>query len=240
MPALQSWKLKMPSWSDIPITVSHDLKSPLITIKGFLNRLEKDIIRGDSGRVKKDVSRIYNAAEKMNRLLDELLELSRIGRIISTKEYVSLKDLANEAVSLVKGQIEKQQGVKVEISPDLLVVYVDRSRFVEVMQNLIDNAVKHMGKQYKPLIEIRARHDNGETVYCVRDNGVGIKPRYHENVFGLFNKLNQESEGTGIGLAIVRRIIEVHGGRIWVESAGTNLGSTFFLEIPKEHEEGDN
>jgi signal transduction histidine kinase len=219
-------------------TVSHDLKSPLITIKGFLGLLEKDAINGNTERVKRDVSRIHNAAEKMNQLLDDLLELSKVGRIIGTKEDVSLNDLANEAVSLVRGQI-KELGVKIEISPDLPVVYVDRRRLVEVLQNLIDNAAKHMGKQPEPRIEIGTRQENGEDVYYVRDNGIGIASRYHENVFGLFNKLEHKGEGTGIGLAIVRRIVEVHGGRIWVESEGKEKGSTFCFTIAKKGEMPD-
>jgi signal transduction histidine kinase len=219
-------------------TVSHDLKSPLITIKGFLGLLEKDAIKGDTERVKKDVSRIHNAAEKMNQLLDDLLELSRIGRIIGTKEDVPLNDLANEAVSLVRGQI-KELRVQVEIAPDLPVVYVDRRRLVEILQNLIDNAAKYMGKQPEPRIEIGVIQENGEDIFYVHDNGEGIEPRYHENVFGLFNKLKHESEGTGIGLAIVRRIVEVHGGRIWVESEGNGRGSTFFFTIPEKGEMPD-
>ena len=123
-----------------------------------------------------------------------------------------------------------------EIAPDLPVMYVDRLRLVEVLQNFIDNAVKHMGNQSKPCIEIGARQDKGEDVYCVHDNGIGIEPRYHENVFGLFNKLDKASEGTGVGLAIVRRIIEVHGGRVWVESKGKEKGSTFCFTIAKNRE----
>ena len=219
-------------------TVSHDLKSPLITIEGFLGLLERDAIKGDTKRVKKHVSRIHNAAKIMNQLLDELLELSKVGRIIGTKEEVTLNDLANEAVNLIRGHI-KELGVQVEIAPDLPVVYVDRLRFVEVMQNLIDNAVKHMGKQTEPLIEIGTRQDNGEDVYYVRDNGIGIESRYHENVFGLFNKLEQKGEGTGIGLAIVKRIIEIHGGRIWVESEGKGKGSIFCFTIPEKGEMPD-
>ncbi len=214
-------------------TVSHDLKSPLITIKGFLGMLEKDLIKGDKERIKKDINHINNAALKMNQLLDELLELSRVGKVVGTKKEVALKDLANEALNLVGGQIEKQE-VQVKIAPDLPVVYVDRSRLVEVFQNLIGNAVKHMDKQTGSCIEIGVKQENGEEVYYVRDNGIGIEPRYHENVFGLFNKLDQASEGTGIGLAIVKRIIEVHGGRIWIESEGKGKGTAFCFTIAKK------
>lgn len=123
-----------------------------------------------------------------------------------------------------------------EVASNLPLMYVDRRRLVEVLQNLIDNAIKHMGKQSEPRIEIDARQEKEGTVYYVRDNGEGIESRYHENVFGLFNKLDQASDGTGIGLAIVKRIIEVHGGRIWIESEGKGKGSTFCFTIAKKGE----
>ena len=213
-------------------TVSHDLKSPLVTIKGFLGLLEADMAKGDAERIKKDVGHIHNAADKMNQLLDELLELSRVGEVIGIRKKVSLNDLINEVLKLDGGRIKKL-GIEVKIAPDLPVMYVDRLRLVEVLQNFIDNAVKHMGRQSEPCIEIGARQVNGEDVYYVRDNGIGIEPRYHENVFGLFNKLDKASDGTGVGLAIVRRIIEVHGGRVWVESKGKEKGSTFCFTIAK-------
>jgi len=195
--------------------------------------LERDIIKGDAERVKNDMNHIHSAADKMNQLLDELLELSRVGKVVGIKEEVSLNDLANEALNIVAGQINKL-GVQVEIAPDLPVIYVDRSRFVEVFQNIIDNAVKYMGKQPEPHIEIGSRQKNGEDVYYVRDNGMGVEQRYHENIFGLFNKLDQSSEGTGIGLAIVKRIIEVHGGNIWIESDGKDKGTIFYFTIAKK------
>ena len=111
------------------------------------------------------------------------------------------------------------------------VVYGDRVRLLEVYQNLIDNAVKFMGRQPEPCIEVGVRQHEGEVVCFVRDNGIGINPTYHENVFGLFNQLDPEGGGTGIGLALVRRIVEVHGGRIWVESDGEGRGSTFFFTL---------
>lgn len=212
-------------------TVSHDLKSPLITIKGFLGMLEKDLTEGNSERLKSDMIRIANAADKMARLLDELLELSRIGRIVNPSENVPLSELAHEAVELVAGRIA-EVSAEVDIAPDLPIVYCDRTRFLEVLRNLIDNAVKFTGNQPEPRVEIGVRRDNDEDVCYVRDNGVGIEPEYKDKVFGLFEKLDQKKEGTGIGLAIVKRIVEVHGGRIWVESGGTGKGSTFCFVLP--------
>jgi two-component system, LuxR family, sensor kinase FixL len=211
-------------------TVSHDLKSPLITIKGFVGMLRQELGEEDGERVEDDLSRISNAADKMDHLLRDLLELSRIGRLANPSESVSLEELAGEARDLVGGQV-KARGVQIEISPDLPVVYGDRTRLLEVLQNLIDNAVKYMGDQPQPRIEIGVRSDENETVCYVRDNGIGLEPRYHEKVFGLFDQLDPSIDGTGIGLALVKRIVEVHGGRIWVESNGAGHGSTFCFTL---------
>jgi PAS domain S-box-containing protein len=215
-------------------TVSHDLKSPLITIQGFLGYLEQDAQAGNIEQMKSDMARIVNAAEKMEQLLSELLELSRIGRAMNPPEEVSLDELAREAVRLVEARLVKR-GVKVEIVPDLPVVYGDRTRLREVLENLLDNAIKYMGGQPEPRIEIGERQDgaDAERVFYVRDNGMGIEPRYHQKIFGLFEKLDPKSEGTGVGLAIVKRIVEAHGGRIWVESEGEGCGSTFCFTLPR-------
>jgi signal transduction histidine kinase len=212
-------------------TVSHDLKSPLITIQGFLGLLEKDAIAGDIAQMHRDITYIRTAADTMQRLLNELLELSRIGRVVNPLTAVSLSELAQEAVTLVSGQITAR-GVQVYIAPDLPVVVGDRPRLLEVLQNLLDNAVKFMGPQPQPCINFGVRQDAEETVCYVRDNGIGIAPRYHDKVFGLFERLDGASDGTGIGLTLVKRIIEVHGGRIWVESDGKGLGSTFCFTVP--------
>jgi signal transduction histidine kinase len=214
-------------------TVSHDLKSPLITICGFLGLLEQDALRGNVECMQTDIAYIHMAATTMQRLLDELLELSRIGRVVHPLTEIPLSALAHEAVTLVGGQIAAR-GVRVHIAPDLPVVVGDRSRLLEVLQNLVDNAVKFMGTQPTPRIEIGCRQEEKETVYYVQDNGVGIDPRYHEKVFGLFERLESEGDGTGIGLALVKRIIEVHGGRIWVESAGKGCGSTFYFTLSQQ------
>jgi signal transduction histidine kinase len=102
---------------------------------------------------------------------------------------------------------------------------------VEVVQNLVDNACKFIGEQPQPHIEIGARQDEAEMVFYVRDNGIGIEPQYHYKIFGLFEKLDPTSDGTGVGLALVKRIVETHGGRIWVESEGIGQGSTFCFTL---------
>jgi signal transduction histidine kinase len=216
-------------------TVSHDLKSPLITIGGFLGYLEEDAIKGNTEKLKRDIQHINNATGKMKRLLDELLELSRIGRLMNKLETIPFSDLVREAMDNVHGQLETGR-VTVQIQPDLPTVQGDRQRLIEVMQNLIDNAAKFMGDQPNPLIEIGQHSEDaerGKPVFYVKDNGIGIAPEHHEKIFGLFNQLDPKMEGTGVGLTLVKRIVEFHGGRIWVESEGLNKGSTFLFTLPR-------
>jgi len=214
-------------------TVSHDLKSPLVTINGYLGYLEQDAISGNIERLKKDTQRIQEAVNKMHKLLTELLELSRIGRMMNQPEDVPFNTLVNDAMDIVHGQIEKQN-ITVRTQPNLPLVRGDRQRLTEVLQNLIDNAAKYMGDQSTPLIEIGQQGEqDGKLVFFVKDNGIGIAPEYYERIFGLFNKLDAKSEGTGVGLALVKRIIEFHGGRIWVESE-LRKGSTFYFTLPRK------
>ena len=216
-------------------TVSHDLKTPLVTIKCFLGLVEQDAAAGDTEQMNRDIRQIHMAAEKMQQLLGELLELSRIGRLVHPPEEVSLADVAHEALDLVAGRVE-QWGVTVEIDSEMPFVVADRVRLVEVFQNLIDNAVKFMDDQAAPRVKIGTRYD-GEALVCyVQDNGMGIDPQYHERIFGLFEQLNPREGNTGIGLALVKRIVEVHDGKIWVESEGLGHGATFCFTIPMSRE----
>ena len=216
-------------------TVSHDLKSPLVTIGGFLGLLEGDIKKGDQQRIKSSMARIHEAATKMRRLLDELLELSRVGRLANPSANVAFDELAREAIGLAEGELTARQ-VEVRVEANLPVVHVDRVRMIEVLQNLIVNAIKFMGDQKNPLIEIGMRIADNRKTFFVKDNGMGIAPQFHERIFGLFNKLDQFSDGTGIGLALVRRIVEVHGGKIWVESE-LGKGATFFFTLADNHQQ---
>jgi signal transduction histidine kinase len=125
-----------------------------------------------------------------------------------------------------------EKNIKPTVQANLPTVFVDQPRMIEVLQNLIDNAAKYMGGQKEPQIEIGFDGEqNREYVFFVKDNGIGIAPEHHEKIFGLFNKLDAESEGTGVGLALVKRIVEFHGGRIWVQSEA-GLGSTFYFTLP--------
>jgi signal transduction histidine kinase len=210
--------------------VSHDLRSPLVTVIGFLGAVEDAALDGRIDHVRSDMERIRSAAERMDRLLKELLQLSRAGRVAPAPESVPFGELAREAIALVAGRL-RERGVAVEVAKDLPSVYGDRSRLVEVIQNLLDNAAKFMGDEPHPQVELGARSTREGPVFFVRDNGRGIDPRFHDKVFGLFDRLDPQDEGTGIGLALVRRIVEAHGGRVWVESEGVGHGATFCFTL---------
>ncbi|MHB8901159.1 MAG: sensor histidine kinase [Thermoguttaceae bacterium] len=208
-------------------TVSHDLKSPLITIRGFLGIVEESLAAGQIDEARRDFERITQAAQRMERLLAELLELARIGREGATAQSVPLR----ESLELFQAAIG-HRGVAVSVRGGELAVCGHRIRLVEIFQNLVDNAIKYLGDQPEPRIEIGAEQAEGEVVCWVRDNGIGIDPAYHPKVFGLFQQLDPRRGGTGIGLTIVKRIVETHGGRIWLESEGAGSGTTFWFTLP--------
>lgn len=222
-------------------TVSHDLKAPIITIKGFLGFLSQDAHSGNIQRLENDILRIGEATDKMHKLLNDLLELSRIGRVMNPPVEVDFGELVAAAQEILHGHLE-ERGIEVIVEGRLPVVYGDRQRLLEVVQNLLDNAAKFMGGQLQIRIEVGQAHSahDGFTTLYVRDNGVGIAPQYHEKIFGLFNRLNPNIEGTGVGLALVKRIIEFHGGRVWVESeAGEGAAFYFTLPLPPSSEAGE-
>lgn len=211
-------------------TVSHDLKSPLITIKGFLGMIQNDIEKERYDRIKGDMNRISNATDKMQNLLEDLLELSRIGRVINPSSNFSLTDVAKEACELLNSAIT-QINAKIIIEENMPVIFGDKIRIIEIFQNLIENAIKFRKPDQKLVVEIGCQKINNKCTFFVKDNGIGIEKSYLKKIFGLFDKLDPHSEGTGIGLAIVKRIIELHGGKIWAESAGIGFGTIFYFTI---------
>ena len=222
-------KLKNQELNRFAITVSHDLKTPLITIAGFLGYLEQDALAGNHERMERNIAQINRAARQMGKLVDEILDLSRIGRIMNPPANIPFDDIVQEALKVADALLKTRQ-VQVRVEAQLPVVHVDRARIVQVIQNLLTNAVKFMGDQKNPLVEIGMDEISGKQVFFMRDNGIGIKPEYQEKVFELFNKLDPNTEGTGIGLALVKRIIEVHSGKIWVQSE-LGHGTTFYFTL---------
>ncbi len=203
--AEQLLKQKQDELERFTYAVSHDLKSPMVTIQTFMGHLAKDLAGGITEQVAQDQVFITSAANNMNALLDELLKFSKVGRVTNPSVEATLQEMAQEAIGLVAGRIDKR-GVRVQVTQEPVVLYGDRVRLVEVFQNLIDNAVKFMGEQSKPLIEIGTETKDGKTVCFVRDNGMGFDLRHKDKLFGLFEKLNPEMEGSGMGLALVKKL----------------------------------
>lgn len=217
-------------------TVSHDLKSPLVTITGFLGFIEKDVLAGNTEKIHASIDRISKAAEKMQNLLNDLLKLSRIGRLMNEPETIPFQEIVTEALEQIRGQLEANH-IRVELQGSPLMVYGDKIRLVEVLQNLLDNAAKFSKNQPDALIRVGTQgpDESGSVTCFVSDNGIGIAPQFHDKIFGLFNKLDPTIEGTGVGLTLVKRIIEVHGGTIWLESQ-PGKGATFYFTLPGKPE----
>ena len=218
-------------------TVSHDLKTPLVTVSGFSSLLELKL-EGRLGEEEREfLGLIKTSVSSMNGLLDGVLTVSRAGRLISTEKNVRMSEVIKDAIKVSNGVL-KSRGAVIRVvqakgAPLDPVFEGDRKKLSEVFQNLITNGVKFVPENVKPEIEIVIEQDasGGTPVYCVKDNGIGIEPKYLSKVFGLFERLDDSVEGTGIGLAIVKRIIELHGGRVWAESEGKGKGSVFKFKI---------
>lgn len=218
-------------------TVSHDLRAPLISIKGLIGLLRQDIDANDTAKIESDMGKINKAADMMGDTLSGLLELSRIGRVINPPEKGSLNHLVEKAAESFREEI-KQRGIELDIGDEMPQYWGDSLRLLEVFQNLIENSIKFMGEQSSPRIKITAKA-NGEMIECsIEDNGIGIDPAYHDRIFNLFERLDPQIEGSGIGMALVKRIVEAHGGDIQLESAGEQRGSRVVFTLPQRPVEG--
>ena len=213
-------------------TVTHDLKAPLVTIRGFADYVERDVRDGRTDRLSADARRIAEAVGKLQQLLDELFEVSRAGRPVGPPVAVPAAELVQEALRLVSGEGSEVRA-RVQIAGSLPVVFGDRARLVQVFRNLLDNAIKFAAGAAEPLVTVDARPPlEGKAVLAVRDNGIGIEPRHRDRVFDLFEKLDPRRAGSGVGLAVVKRVVEAHGGRVWLESEGRGAGTTACVTLP--------
>ncbi|MBS1510962.1 MAG: PAS domain S-box protein [Bacteroidetes bacterium] len=212
-------------------SVSHDLRAPLRAIIGFSTILEEDYGKELDGDAQRIINVIRNNTAKMGHLIDDLLTFSRMGRHEINRTTVNTGNLVKEVIEEMA--MKDKDKVHWQIH-ELPVVKADNSTMKQVWVNLISNAVKYSGKQEAPLVEIGAQKNNGHTVFFVKDNGVGFDEKYKNKLFRVFQRLHgaDEFEGTGIGLAIVEKIISKHGGKVWAEAV-VNKGASFYFSLPE-------
>lgn len=211
---------------------SHDLQEPLRMVTGFLTQLEKRYGNQLDEKARQYIAFAVDGAKRMRQIILELLEFSRVGRVNSQKENIDLNLLMNEVCLLQKKAID-EKGAIIKI-PHLPSIYQLKSPVLQVFQNLISNAIKYSREGVPPVVELTATASDDHWTFSVRDNGIGIEDEYFEKIFVIFQRLHAKDEygGTGIGLAIVKKIIESMGGRIWVNSE-PGKGSVFTFTIPK-------
>ncbi|MEE9297374.1 MAG: PAS domain S-box protein [Phycisphaerae bacterium] len=213
-------------------SISHDLKTPLVTLQGYTSALEQDCAEVLSDDAKRYLGHVQEATNKIGTLIEDLLELSRVERVEDLRTSVDVGRVVEDVISEYQAQIG-ERGVAVTVHSGFPEVVADRSRLREVFDNLVSNAVKFLNNVREPRIEIGHTQEAGEHRFFIRDNGIGMEPEYHQRVFDVFYRLKEveDPKGTGVGLAIAKRIVERHGGRIWVESEH-GQGSTFYFTLP--------
>jgi PAS domain S-box-containing protein len=212
-------------------SVSHDLRAPLRSINGFAHLL-LDNEKGALTPTGSDyLERIMRNTTKMQQLIDDILAFSRVTRAELTKSRVDMESLARATLSELAGEYPKTP-VRIGALPPAM---GDSALLKQVFANLISNALKYSAKKEMPLVEIEARSENGETVYCIRDNGAGFDMQYADTLFRVFRRLHSAEDfaGTGVGLAIVKHIVERHGGRVWAEAA-VDQGATFHFTLGQD------
>lgn len=210
---------------------SHDLQTPLRGIAGFAQFLQKDYQGRFDERADEYLTRIVDGAKRMQTLINDLLAYSRVESRSRPFEQVDLNETFEDAVGLLRSSIEDTHG---EVTRgELPTVVGDRSQISQLLQNLIGNAIKYHGEQ-PPQVRVSAEDTGGQWTIAVRDNGIGIAAKHREQIFEIFRRLHTADKypGTGIGLAVCRRIVQRHGGEIWLESS-PGQGSTFFFTIPE-------
>ncbi len=213
-------------------TASHDLKAPLRGIHSFSKFLEEDYAHVLDEEGKNYLSRIRNGADRMTKLIDDLLSLSRISRQKNPFNNTPVEEMLQSVMERIEYDLEASEAELV-IQKPMPVIFCDKIKMVEVFLNLMNNAIKFSKKNEKPRVEVGCLERGGCYQFYVKDNGIGIDPQYHKKIFGIFQRLHtrEEYEGTGAGLNIVQRVIEDHKGHIWIDSR-LGDGATFYFSIP--------
>lgn len=218
---------------DFAYVASHDLKKPLQSIEGFVKLLGRRYKGKLDAKADEFIEYIGSGVKRMQMLIKDLLEYSQIGAKGKKFKPTDCSGVVEKAVGNLQVAIEERNAVVTY--DELPTVMIDTPQMISLFQNLIDNAIKFCGKE-APRIHISAERKGDEWVFSIRDNGIGIDPNDSERIFEMFQRLHGRTDypGTGIGLALCKRIIEGHGGRIWVESK-TGKGSTFYFTMPYMH-----
>jgi signal transduction histidine kinase len=214
--------------------VTHDLRSPLVSLLGFSRLLRQEYGEGMDDTARHFLDRIEKAGHTMEALINDLLELSRIGGNHDHKAYVNVADVLSQLHAELKPRLEGQ-GVSLRLPDEPAVVLCDRTRLYQVFSNLVGNALDYMGPVDDPEIVIEVFEEPEEHRIVVRDNGRGIEPSERERIFELFQSCGPRADGrrgTGIGLAIVKKIAQSQRGRVWVESR-PGEGAAFHLTLPR-------
>lgn len=214
-------------------SISHDLRAPLRAMGGFARMIQEDFGAGFPPEANRHLERIHANAMKMGLLIDGLLDFSRLSRQPLTKRRISPAAVVNRVLEELQSETEGRN-VKIIVG-NLPPCQADATLLHQVFMNLISNALKYSRRRDPATIAIGSREENGRCVYFVKDNGAGFEMEYAHNLFGVFQRLHRadQFEGTGVGLAIVRRIILRHGGRIWAEAEPEN-GATFHFTLEGE------
>jgi signal transduction histidine kinase len=215
-------------------TITHDLRAPLITIRNFLGYLEPDAREHPKKQFREDFQRVNRAAAKLDSLLQGLLELSRIGRTDSERQSISSRSEVERVKETLAGDIS-EAGIRVEVEKHLPNLHANQTRIYQLFQNLMQNAIRYRDPQEKdPYVRFGLITEQAERIFFVRDNGVGIDAVSREKVFEIFTRLRKTGDGAGIGLSIVRKIVELYGGRIWIVSNQIDdKGVEFRFTLPK-------
>ncbi|MBL7931928.1 MAG: PAS domain-containing protein [Bacteroidia bacterium] len=211
-------------------SVSHDLRAPLRAINGFAEIMKEEAQEGLNEVARDSLDEIISNANKMGVLIDDLLEFSRLGRLPVSKTLVDMNEVFKAV--LIETKRASPKNLSVKLNP-LRSVYGDYAMLKQVAVNLVSNAVKYSSKKEQPHVEIGSQEKNGQVEFYVKDNGAGFNMEYYDKLFNVFQRLHgaREFEGTGVGLAIVQRIINKHDGKVWAEAKEDN-GATFYFSLP--------
>ncbi|HKB44315.1 MAG TPA: ATP-binding protein, partial [Chitinophagaceae bacterium] len=214
--------------------VSHDLRAPLRAISGFSTILKEDYAGKLDEEANRITDKIISNAKMMGQLIDDLISFSQIERKEKKHQPVDMKNLAESCLAELL-QHNPENKYRLHIHP-LPACYADEGLIKQVWINLLGNALKYSSKKTNPVIEIGTQEDTGRQCYFIRDNGVGFDMQYVHKLFGVFQRLHNqvEFEGTGVGLALAKRIINHHNGDIWAEGSPGN-GATFYFSLPENN-----